>query len=149
MASAIKSSAIVITRNYKSHGIENSQFLSYTMESNVRARNRQSNNHGRVKYADIKNLYKSEWKAVANKNLFKGNVEVSIENYYNQDIDSPVKLILDSLTGSIIVDDRQVTKLTVHNFPEKRNFIKITVDLVGSVRDVMRDRIRNEGELFS
>lgn len=68
----------------------------------------------------------------------QGDVEIEVGLYFkskrSHDIDNFGKLLLDSLTGIVWIDDKQIQKMTVEKFHDKDNpRIEITVNQYGNL----------------
>lgn len=99
-----------------------------------------------AKYRDSKKFYSSEWKRLrGDKNLYQGFCVVRIENGFSAgDIDSPIKLLLDSMVGSIIRDDSQIIELSIRKIKSTKEAITVILECIGSVGNFMKARLNCE-----
>lgn len=73
-----------------------------------------------------------------------GFCTVEIWSSFFQDVDAPLKFILDTMKGTLIVDDKQIVKVTVSRVLRNYESIGIKLTHVGSIRDIMKLRLEQE-----
>lgn len=73
----------------------------------------------------IKEAYQLEARGRWKRKPLKGDVELGIKIYFGdkrvRDIDNYGKLLLDSMTGIVYEDDKQINKMTVEKFIDTDN----------------------------
>lgn len=74
---------------------------------------------------DLKNSYQWEAKSQFKKKPITSELEISVSLYFKdkrrRDIDNWCKILLDSLTGIVWVDDSQIRKMTIKKLMDKNN----------------------------
>jgi len=81
----------------------------------------------------VKEKYQQEIKNQYKEKILTGNCEMVVDLFFKdkkrRDIDNFNKLLLDSLEGIIIVDDKQIQKLTItKNYSRKNPRIEIKIN---------------------
>jgi crossover junction endodeoxyribonuclease RusA len=73
----------------------------------------------------LKEIYQLEAKTQWNQKIIDYNIELYIKLYFKdkrkRDIDNHSKIILDSLTGIVYLDDKYIKKMTIEMLYDKRN----------------------------
>lgn len=132
-----------LTASKEPSGIFNIEYSAYIFETSERpiSTNRKHKITAEVRDCKRKH-YSSAWaKLRGNEGPLDGFCTVEISTSFFQDVDAPIKFVLDTMKGTLIVDDKQVIKITVARIKTEYELIKIKLIDIGCVRDLMNIRL--------
>ena len=92
-----------------------------------------------------KRPYVYAWKKLRNgQSPLRGFCKVEIWSSFDQDVDAPIKFVLDTMKGVLIEDDDQIVKIEASRIKIKKQKIKIKITYLGNVHDIMIARLKVE-----